>query len=127
MDGNRPLIAIVDDEQSVRRALARLMFSAGFRARSYASGADFIDSLGSHRPDCVILDLHMPGMSGFDVQVWLKTRNIELPVVIITGHDVPASDRRALEGGAAACLRKPMDDEVLLKAVTDALSHGAVG
>jgi FixJ family two-component response regulator len=118
----RPLIAIVDDEESVRTAFRRLLSSAGFRSQSYASGAALLESARSNRPDCLILDLHMPGMSGFEVQSRLKGEGVELPVVVITGHDTPESEARAREGGCVAYLSKPVDDQVLLDAVAIALS-----
>ena len=118
----RKLIAIVDDEESIRRALTRLMVSAGFQAQSFGSGADFFASLGSSRPACVILDLHMPTMSGFDIQECLREENNAIPVVVITGHDSAESQQLALQAGAVAYLRKPVDDEILLRAIVTATS-----
>ena len=118
MDTPRRLIAIVDDEESVRRAFGRLLVSAGFRVKSFSCGALFLESLDTTRPDCVILDLHMPGMNGFEVEEKLRDSPHPMPVIIITGHDTPESQRRALASGAAAYLRKPVDDELLLDAVT---------
>jgi FixJ family two-component response regulator len=117
-----PLIAIVDDEESVRRALQRLMLSAGFDVHSFATGADFLDSLRDKAPDCVVLDLHMPRVSGFDVQLRLAAEQRHIPIVAITGHDTPESKARAIAAGAAAYLRKPVDDQVLLEAVANAIS-----
>jgi FixJ family two-component response regulator len=123
----RTLIAIVDDEESVRRALQRLMVSAGFQADSFASGTDFLDSLRAKLPDCVVLDLHMPLVSGFDVQLKLAAEARQIPVVVITGHDTPESKARVLGAGAAAYLRKPIDDQVLLDAVANAISGKSTG
>jgi FixJ family two-component response regulator len=120
----RPLIAIVDDEESVRRALGRLMMSAGYRARVFSSGAEFLTSLATDRPSCVILDLHMPGLSGFELQGRLRDAPQPLPVVVITGHDTPEAQKRAQAGGAVAYLRKPVDDQLLLDAVTRAIDAG---
>jgi FixJ family two-component response regulator len=124
VEAPRPLIAIVDDEESVRRALKRLLLSAGFRAVAFASGAEFLASLQTNSPSCVVLDLHMPGLSGFDVQSRIKSAGHAVSVVIITGHDTPESQQRVLAAGATAYLRKPVDDQVLLDAVTAAVPNG---
>ena len=81
------MIAIVDDEEPVRRALRRLIRSAGLDAEIFAGGAEFIQSLAHRAPDCVVLDLHMPGVSGFDVQCHLAQLPVRIPVVAITGRD----------------------------------------
>ena len=88
---------------------------------SFAGGAEFLESLAERRPDCVVLDLHMPGVSGFDVQARLAQSRDSPPVVVITGQDTPESRRRVMDGGAAACLRKPMNDHVLLDAIASAI------
>ena len=123
MSQDRPTVAIVDDEESVRRALKRLMVSAGISVESFASGGEFLESLAERRPDCVVLDLHMPGVSGFDVQERLAQSRDPPPVVVITGHDSAESQRRAMDGGATACLHKPVIDRVLLEAITNAIAR----
>ena len=122
MSHNSLTVAIVDDEESVRRSLRRLMVSAGLKVELFASGAEFLDSLPTRRPDCLVLDLHMPGVSGLDVQAGLAQSRDPPPVVVITGLDTPESRRRVMDGGAAAFLRKPVDDQVLLDAVAAAVS-----
>ena len=122
-DDDAPLLAVVDDDAEVRKALTRLVSSAGFGFETYASGADFLRSLDDHEPDCVVLDLHMPGMSGFEVQEALAIGHAALPVVVITGHDTPESRARALGLGAKDYLCKPVNDEVLLAAVSAAIGH----
>jgi FixJ family two-component response regulator len=117
---NRLTVAILDDEEPVRRALKRLMVSAGFEVEAFACAADFLASLSLRRPDCLVLDLHMPGVNGFDVQARLARSPNPPPVVVITGHDTPETQYKALNGGAAAYLRKPVDDQVLLDAVAAA-------
>ena len=114
-------MALVDNEETVRRALKRLMVSSGMRVEAFASGAEFLDSLATRRPDCLVLDLHMPGVNGFEVQARLAKCADPLPVVVITGHDTAESRRRVMEGGASAYLRKPVDDQVLLDAVAAAI------
>ena len=112
---SRPLVAVVDDEEPIRKALTRLLRSAGLDVESFLSGSAFLESILSHRPDCVVLDLHMPVMSGFDVQARLADSGV--PVVIITGHDSDETRARALAGHPAAYLRKPVNDQVLLDAI----------
>jgi FixJ family two-component response regulator len=115
MKGGLPVVAIVDDEPRVRRALDRLLGTAGFATRQFASGDDFMAHLDGI--DCVILDLHMPGMSGSDVQKALADRKASIPVVVLTGNDTPGNRARSLADGARAYLTKPVDDEELLQAL----------
>jgi FixJ family two-component response regulator len=117
------LVAVVDDDSEVRVALMRLLSSAGFATESFASGTEFVQSIGENAPGCVVLDLHMPGLSGFEVQQQLVERCPEVPVVIITGHDTAEARRRALSLGARAYLSKPVDGDALVGAITEALHH----
>lgn len=112
-----PLIAIVDDEESVCRAIKRLLRSAQLDVETFQSGNDFLDALSSHAFDCVILDLHMSGRNGFEVQSSLQRSGNPLPVIIITGHDTPTSRARATAGGASAYLLKPVDEALLLESI----------
>lgn len=121
MDTLRPHIAVVDDEDSVRRALERLLRSAGMNVETFATGVDFLAGLEGRSLDCVVLDLHMPRVSGFEVQQQLARLGYSVPVVVITGHDTPESRSRALAGGAAAYLLKPIDEQVLLDAIQAAI------
>lgn len=116
-------IALVEDDADVRLALERLLGSAGFAVRACASGEELMASMGDV-PDCVVLDLHMPGLSGLEVQARLAEARPTLPVVVITGHDTPESRARALGQGAAAYLCKPVDDEALLAAIDAAIGAG---
>jgi FixJ family two-component response regulator len=116
-----PLVAVVDDEESVCRALERLLRSAGFSVATFGSGADFVKSLATRRPACLILDLHMPRMSGFEVQEHLVRAGEPVPVVVITGHDTAQARDRVVGAGASAFLRKPVDDQALLDAVSKAI------
>jgi len=117
------LVAIVDDDADVRMALMRLLSSAGFATETFASGIDFVHWVATHVPVCVVLDLHMPGLSGFEVQQELIDHHPEVPVVIVTGHDTAEAKRRALSLGARAYLSKPVDDEALLLAISQTLHH----
>lgn len=123
MSKDRPLIAVVDDEKPIRIALQRLMRSANLDVETFPSGVEFLESLKTRQPDCVVLDLHMPYVDGFEVQSRLADTSIRLSVVIITGHDSAEARERALAGGAAAYLRKPVDGQVLLDAITSAIAH----
>jgi FixJ family two-component response regulator len=115
-----PRVAVVDDEEPVRKALKRLMRSVGLSAETFASGPEFLKSLETRLPDCVVLDLHMPHMNGFHVQAHLARNYAALPVIIITGHDLPDARERAMAGGASAFLRKPVHDRTLLDAISAA-------
>ena len=117
----RPLIAIVDDEESVRRAIKRLIVSAGLDVIVFRAGREFLDALSSRRPDCIVLDLHMPGMSGFEIQSDLAKAGHNIPIVVITGHDTADSKSRVLAAGAAAYLRKPVQGALLLDAIMGAI------
>jgi FixJ family two-component response regulator len=122
MPSQPPLLAVVDDDADVRIALVRLVSSAGFAAESFATGAEFLLSIERHVPDCLILDLQMPGMSGFDVQAALaRNPRGRFPVVVITGHDSVEARNRAHDLGAHGYLPKPVDHEALLAAVEDAM------
>jgi FixJ family two-component response regulator len=113
----------VDDEEPVRIALRRLLRSANLDVETFPSGAEFLDSLKSHQPDCIVLDLHMPRVNGFAVQARLVEAGIRLPVVVITGHDSDETRVRALAGGVSAYLRKPVDDQALLDAISAAIAN----
>lgn len=125
MHAARALVAIVDDEESVRRALARLVRSAGFDVQAHGSGAEFLHALGRSAPQCVLLDLRMPQMGGLDVQAVLAEAHPELPIVVITGDDSPGIRERTLAAGAKAFLRKPVDVSALLDAIRHALREHA--
>jgi FixJ family two-component response regulator len=118
-----PLVAVVDDEESVRRALGRLLRSARFETETFPSGDEFLETLSDHRPDCVVLDLHMPKIDGFQVQSWLARANIRIPVIVITGQDTPESEARVMEAGAVAYLKKPVDAEALIGAIGAATAN----
>jgi FixJ family two-component response regulator len=116
-----PFVAIVDDEDSIRKALKRLLRAANLEAESFASGPAFFDSLAKRRPDCVILDLHMPGMTGLHVLERLKQSGQQIPTIVITAYDEPETRASCLVTGAAAYLRKPLDSGLLLEAIATAV------
>lgn len=111
----RPLIAIVDDDESVCRALSRLVRSLEMEAQAFGSGRELLDlleALPSFQPRSVVLDVQMPGVNGFDVQREIRSLRPGLPIIMITAFDEPGFRERALAGGAAAYLRKPFNDAV---------------
>jgi FixJ family two-component response regulator len=123
----KPLIAIVDDDDSVCRAVRRLVRSLGMDGESFSGGQNFLDMLEampSFRPDCLILDVQMPGMNGLAVQDNLARGGKPFPVVFITAHDDVGIREKALAAGAVAFLRKPFDDELLIKTIEEALRRG---
>src|SRR5256885_14802648 len=95
----------------------RLMRSAGLSVETFGSGAEFLKSIDTRLPDCVVVDLHMPQMDGFNVQASLARKCTALPVIILTGHDVPNARERAMAGGAPAFLRQPGLDRTPLHAL----------
>jgi FixJ family two-component response regulator len=117
----KSLIAIVDDEEPVRKALRRLLRSAGMDVKSFPSGVEFLESLTTEWPDCLVLDLHMPVMNGVEVQAELAGLRVSVPVVIITGHDSDETRALALARFPVAYLRKPVNDQLLLDAIALAL------
>ena len=121
MSTREPLVAIVEDDDEVRVAFARLLECAGFAIRVFDSGEAFLSDAGCRRPDCVVLDLNMPGLSGFEVQARLGAQGRDIPVVLVTGHDTASVRARASAAGAKAYLCKPVDDDALLAAIADAL------
>ena len=125
MSPSRPRITVVDDDGPVRKALRRLLLAAGLDADACASGQEFFDSLRVRLPDCVVLDLQMPEMSGLDVLRQLARAGVRLPVVVITGHDEPGGRSRCLSAGAAAYLRKPLEETTLLNAIATAIGSAA--
>ena len=117
-----PYVAIVDDEEPVRKALKRLLCASGLDAESYASGREFLDASLLRQPDCVLLDLHMPRMSGLQVLRALQSAHRCLPIVVITAHDAPETREQCLAAGAAAYLRKPLEEHELLDTITAAVA-----
>jgi FixJ family two-component response regulator len=127
MKAAKPLVVIVDDEESVGVATKRLLRSVGMEAESFRTGEALLQMLSampSYRPDCLIIDVQMPGLSGLELQERLQGSG--LPIVFITAHDDIGVRERALGAGAIAFLRKPFDEEILIKTVNAALKqHGA--
>lgn len=113
----KPLVRIVDDEESVRDSISFLVRLIGLESESFACAEDFLNHGISDRPGCLILDIRMPGMSGLDLQDELVKRSIDLPILFLTGHgDVPTAVL-AMKHGAQDFMQKPVDPELLQKRV----------
>ena len=121
---NHPLVVVVDDEASVCRALLRLLRTADLRAEAYCSAIDFIESLRDGAPDCVILDLQMPHMTGMEVLERLQRVAAPPPVIVVTAFDQPGVRERCTELGVVCYLRKPVDGDKLLRSVCAAVAGG---
>ena len=117
------MIAIVDDDESVRKAVGRLLQAAGYSAHGYASGQEFLENWRVDSPDCLVLDLQMPNLLGSDVQRALNRAGAHFPVVIMTAHESPSAREECLREGAIAYLRKPLDESMLLNALSLALAR----
>lgn len=114
-------IALVDDEASVRVALSRVLRLAGYEVGSYASGKDFLDAIEDFRPDCALLDIHMPGMTGLQVQHQLQCRKAQLPAVMITASEDADIRTRVDDAGGFCLLRKPFSSHELLSSIEAAM------
>jgi FixJ family two-component response regulator len=121
MQENRPLVCVVDDDESVRESLPDLLKELGFAARAYSWAHEFLGSDSVDATKCLILDIAMPGMSGPDLQRELKLRHQEIPIVFITARRDDRVRARLLEQGAVECLFKPFSETVLLDAIQLAL------
>ena len=121
MDVRPPLIAIVDDEISICRALLRLLRVADYRVESFNSPLLFLESLADRLPDCVVLDLQMPLMTGVELQYHLLQLDKPPPVIIITAHDEPKARDRCLALGAVRYLRKPIEGDMLIESIREAI------
>jgi FixJ family two-component response regulator len=110
-------VAIVDDDLSVRKALARLLIANSFDPETYGSALEFLDSLKERTPECLVLDLHMPDYGGLELQHHLRRKGISIPTVIITAHNEIGLRERCTNAGAAAFLVKPFTGNVLIEAI----------
>jgi FixJ family two-component response regulator len=115
-------VAIVDDDESVRRGMARLIAAYSLRVSAYASAREFLDSLPAEVPACLILDLQMPDMDGLQLLHHLAGNGPTIPTIVVTGNDEPGIRYRCEMAGAKACLAKPVRADVLLSAVQSVLA-----
>ncbi|HZP87406.1 MAG TPA: response regulator [Burkholderiales bacterium] len=119
----RPIVYIVDDDAAVRDSLDVLLRVRGHATRSYSSGSDFLSEVDRNARGCVLLDLRMPGLDGLAIQSMLSSRDITLPVIMLTAHGDVATTRAAMKAGAFDFLEKPFDDDVLRSTIDAALAR----
>jgi FixJ family two-component response regulator len=117
------LVAIVDDDESVRGTLHELLRSAGFSSRAFESAEAFLESGHQQATGCLITDIRMPGMSGLELQARLNAEHCRIPTIFITAHGDEEMRFQALRGGAVEFMPKPFDDEVLIESVQAALER----
>ncbi|CAD6516768.1 response regulator transcription factor [Paraburkholderia metrosideri] len=124
MPNLEPIVAVIDDDESVCRSIQRLLRSAGIEAETFSSGAQFLDTLTStpsYRPACVILDIQMPGINGLEVQ--RRILPMSLPIIVITAYDEMSARQAAMAAGAMEYLCKPLNGAILIGAVERALGR----
>ena len=115
------MVAVIEDDESYRRAIQRLMKSAGFSVQSFGSAEDFLNSGRQHETGCLITDIRMPGMSGLELQAKLNADHCPIPTIFITAHGEEDMRLQAMRGGAVKFMVKPFDGAILLESVRAAL------
>ncbi len=118
----RCYVAVVDDDRSVGTALCRLLNAAGLQSKAFESAMSFLEALPQRMPDCLVLDVQMPGMNGLELQQRLREIAATLPVIMITGRDEASIHAICMAMGASTYLRKPLNDDDLLAAVERAIA-----
>jgi FixJ family two-component response regulator len=121
--GDPPLIAVVDDDESVRKSTYRLIRSFGHRAEAFGSGTEFLSSPSARQTACLVLDVRMPGMDGLEVQRLVIEAGLDIPIVFISGRASDDDERRARSAGAVDFLRKPVDTATLRQRLHDIVSQ----
>jgi len=119
------IVFVVDDDAAVRRALERLIKSVGLDVETFASAQAFLQRDPPDRPACVVTDIRMPGLSGLDLQKELADAGLSMPIVFMTGHGTVPMSVRAMKAGAVDFLQKPVDEQVLLDAIHQALERSS--
>ena len=119
------MVAVVEDDESYRLAMQRLLKSAGFFVRSFSCAEEFLGSGCQHETGCLIADIRMPGMSGLDLQAKLNADHCPIPIIFVTAHGDEKMRLQAMRGGAVKFLAKPFDGEILLEGVRAALGSEA--
>jgi FixJ family two-component response regulator len=117
-----PLVAVIDDDEPFRAALLESLDSLGYGVRGFASAEEFVANDGEKSCDCVITDIHMPGMSGFDLKRLLVSRDAKVPVIMITARPEPGLEAKAAAAGVVCLLRKPFESSALTGCLDRALS-----
>lgn len=121
------VVYVVDDDDSVRKGLTRLLRSAGFESRAFGSVEKFLDEVRDEPSTCVLLDITMPHLSGLQVQARLKSKGIHMPVIAVSARDDAETARAARELGVHAFFRKPVDDQALIDAIRWAIGSDKEG
>ena len=124
MNEKSPVVCVVDDESSMRESLRNLFRSVGLKVQTFASAQEFLNSLFSEAPSCLVLDVQMPGISGLELQRELGGGASRVPIIFMTGHGNIPMSVRAMKAGAFEFLTKPCRDEDLLRAVNQAIERG---
>ena len=120
-------VCVVDDDESICRALARLLRLTGYEVHTYCDGREFLASTEPERADCVVLDVRMPGLDGLEIQEALVRSGSSVAVVFISGHDDESAEALALSRGAVAFFHKPFDEEALLASIAAAVEGAHPG
>ena len=118
----KPVVFVVDDDESVCKALKRLMKSVGIKARTLSSAEDFLNQGCHNVPGCLILDVRMPGVNGLELQEELVKSGSTMPIIFISAHEDTPVREQAMKAGAIAFLKKPFEDQILIEKVNSALS-----
>jgi FixJ family two-component response regulator len=122
-----PLIAVLDDEPKMCKAVARLLKTHGFQVVTFTLGEDLLAACAVRLPECLLLDLHMAGIDGFEVLERFAAQHVPIPVIVITGHDQPGNAERVQSLGAVSYLLKPLDESKLLAVIHTTLSEQRFG
>ena len=118
----RPLIAVVDDDPSIVKSLSRALRLDGYEVATFGSGQDFLCTVSTSIPCCLVLDVHMPKMNGFELQDQLVAQGVRLPIIFMTSNDTPQTRAHAHQTGSSGFFLKPFDSRALSKAIADAVS-----
>jgi DNA-binding NtrC family response regulator len=124
MNEDNPFVCVIDDESSIRESLINLLRSAGLKVQAFASAQEFLSNWPRKTPSCLVLDVHLPGISGLDLQQKLAAGDVQVPIIFLTGYGDIAMTVRAMKAGAIEFLTKPVRDEDLLSAVDQAIKRG---
>jgi FixJ family two-component response regulator len=123
MREQRLKVAIVDDDEAVRKALARLLSAHLLEIYTYASAGEFLASLSQRKPECLLLDFHMPDVNGLELQHHMLRNGITIPTIVITAHNEPGLRERCEAAGAVGFLLKPLNDSILMGAINTAAAE----
>jgi FixJ family two-component response regulator len=123
----KPLVAIVDDDPSFLRSMCRMLRIAGYNVGAFASPGDFLKSLPASLPQCLVVDMHMPEMTGIELQDRLLAEGFCVPAILVTAHDTEQTREQARRRGFSGLLLKPFDGEILLGAIEKLSAHSVAG